>query len=391
MANQYRTLNRTVLCKVESTSGTDAAPVVGTDAMACVSPTWQGGPETLDTDQEVTGALDVGAPIVGGGGASFSTSVYLKGSGTGGTAPEFSAALKAAGLALTTLAAAVTGTAQAGAASTITLAAGASATNDFYKGEVIYTTGGTGSGQTRVITGYVGSTKVATVTPAWTTTPDATTTYSVYACNVYIPASSSLVTATIYDYMHRADAGASRLRALLGGAATLQMQFANKQLPTAAFNFSGKFVTPTDPTAPSSPTLQSTRATAIIGVDCTLGGVSTKFSTMTIDTGNQVAVDDDPTDTYGMDIGGITRRKITGRINPPLDLLSVRNVWTSFLAGTETSLWLRWGSASGNRVSLLLPRIVYTGQENEDVNGFGHEGIPFAAVGSNTGMYLSFY
>ena len=71
------------------------------------------------------------------------------------------------------------GTAQAGAASTITLAAAASAVDDYYKSLNVTTTGGTGSGQTRRITGYVGSTKVATVTPAWTTAPDATTVYTV--------------------------------------------------------------------------------------------------------------------------------------------------------------------------------------------------------------------
>lgn len=74
---------------------------------------------------------------------------------------------------------AVTGTAQAGAATTITLAAGASAADDFYNNLYIVTTGGTGSGQTRLITDYVGSTKVATVDAAWTVTPDATTTYSI--------------------------------------------------------------------------------------------------------------------------------------------------------------------------------------------------------------------
>lgn len=72
-----------------------------------------------------------------------------------------------------------TGTAQAGAASTITLAAGASASDDFYNNQIIELTGGTGSGQFNKITDYVGASKLATVENAWTTTPDATTTYSI--------------------------------------------------------------------------------------------------------------------------------------------------------------------------------------------------------------------
>lgn len=72
-----------------------------------------------------------------------------------------------------------TDTAQAGGASSITLAAGASATDDAYKNMTVRLTGGTGSGQERKVTAYNGTTKVATVDPAWTTNPDATSTYSV--------------------------------------------------------------------------------------------------------------------------------------------------------------------------------------------------------------------
>ena len=72
-----------------------------------------------------------------------------------------------------------TGTAQAGSISTtIKLAATASATDDIYNGMTVYISSGTGSGQIKVITDYVGSTKIATVS-AWTTTPDATSVYEV--------------------------------------------------------------------------------------------------------------------------------------------------------------------------------------------------------------------
>lgn len=70
------------------------------------------------------------------------------------------------------------GTAQAGGAATITFAAGDSAVNSFYNGQLVQIVGGTGAGQgARLVTGYVGATKVATVSPAWTTAPDATSTY----------------------------------------------------------------------------------------------------------------------------------------------------------------------------------------------------------------------
>lgn len=73
------------------------------------------------------------------------------------------------------------GTAQAGASGTITLAAGASATNSYYsgRGAIVFIRSGTGAGQDRPISAYVGSTKVASVTPNWTTAPDNTSVYDI--------------------------------------------------------------------------------------------------------------------------------------------------------------------------------------------------------------------
>lgn len=70
-------------------------------------------------------------------------------------------------------------TAQAGAAGTITLDASASAMDDFYNETLIFITGGTGVGQSRMITDYVGSTKVATIAPNWATNPGATSTFAI--------------------------------------------------------------------------------------------------------------------------------------------------------------------------------------------------------------------
>ena len=74
-------------------------------------------------------------------------------------------------------------TAQAGAAGNITLDASASAVDDFYNDHIIYLTGGTGVGQARLISDYVGATKVATTVPNWITNPDVTSTFAVLPTN----------------------------------------------------------------------------------------------------------------------------------------------------------------------------------------------------------------
>jgi predicted acyltransferase (DUF342 family) len=76
-----------------------------------------------------------------------------------------------------------TGTAQAGTTSTITLDAigtpTTSGTDDFYNGMNITITSGTGSGQNKTISDYVGATKVVTVSSLWTIIPDATSIYTI--------------------------------------------------------------------------------------------------------------------------------------------------------------------------------------------------------------------
>lgn len=71
------------------------------------------------------------------------------------------------------------GKAQGGTSSTITLDASASATDNLYNDQTAFIYSGTGAGQTATILSYVGSTKVATVTPNWRTTPDSTSLYAI--------------------------------------------------------------------------------------------------------------------------------------------------------------------------------------------------------------------
>lgn len=73
-----------------------------------------------------------------------------------------------------------TGTAQAGAVSTITLAVAASAVDDFHNNDSIRIVSGTGIGQHRFISDYVGATRVAIVSVPWSVVPNAISVYETY-------------------------------------------------------------------------------------------------------------------------------------------------------------------------------------------------------------------
>jgi prepilin-type N-terminal cleavage/methylation domain-containing protein len=67
---------------------------------------------------------------------------------------------------------------QAATATTVTLPAFASPVNDFYLGSTIRIISGPGSYQSRLISAYDGATKVATLSVAWTTMPNNTSSYT---------------------------------------------------------------------------------------------------------------------------------------------------------------------------------------------------------------------
>jgi hypothetical protein len=73
-------------------------------------------------------------------------------------------------------------TAQSGSTTnTIVLASAASSTDGMYDPSLIAIVGGTGSGQSRMILEYAGSTRTAVVDRDWKTTPDNTSEYVIYA------------------------------------------------------------------------------------------------------------------------------------------------------------------------------------------------------------------
>lgn len=138
-------------------------------------------------------------------------------------------------------------TAQAGAASTITLAAGSSAVNDNYLGASIGIVAGTGAGQVRMITGYVGATKVATVDKAWVTNPDATSQYNVNIggpSNVVMIKDSATVNGVALDKFTEAIlAMATGNFARSGGTITVYKQNGTDTLFTAVLTGTARTIT----------------------------------------------------------------------------------------------------------------------------------------------------
>lgn len=386
--SDFLTRNRLVTAKVETTSGTDATPTPASDAVLVEEPRASPNMELEQTD-EVTGSLDTTQSIVGGGFMERTHRFFAKGSGVPGTAPEFTPYLQAAALAMTTLAADLDDTAQAGASSTITLAA-ATPANDL-TGFVITLDGGTGDGQTRVITTFNTTSKVATVSPEWDTVPDATSEYVVHAGNLFVPASTALKTITDYLYKKNSGSGNAILEKLVGAAVNLSFAIQTRQTGKFTATLRGKLADPASVANPTGAVFDDVRPRPLRAADAFLDDQRVCFRNFTLDFGNEITMADCPGETYGYEPARVTRRKPTGRINPQVLTLTDRNAFADMVAGTRRKLWLNWGEVPGNRVSIYLPSIVYTGKEDDDLDGISADGLPFEPYGPDSWVYLLFY
>ena len=386
--SDFQTRNRLVTAKIETTTGTDAAPTPALDAILVEEPRGNPNMEMEQTD-EVTGSLDQSAPIVGGGFMERTQRFFAKGSGVPGTAPEFTPYLQAAAMGLTTLAADSAGAAQAGAIGSITLAAAAPATD--LTGFVIETTGGTGTGQKRVITAYNTATKLAAIYPDWVTAPNATTAYAVRAGNLFVPASTGLKTVTDYLYKRNSGTGNAVLQKLLGAAANLSFAMQTRQTGKFTATLRGKLADPVDVANPTGQVFDAVRPRPLRDADAWLGGLTVCFRNFMIDWGNEMVMADCPAELYGFEAARVIKRNITGRINPKLVTVAESDRFAALKNGTLQKLWLDWGEVLGNNISIYIPALQFTAKEDEDLDGNSADGLPFKATGFDTPVYLLFY
>ena len=370
---------RLILCKSESSYGVDISPD-GTDALLVRSL------EVTPIESEVVSRdlirnyLGNSDQLLAQARVSLSFQVELAGSGAGATAPRFGALLKACGMAETTTSSAVTGTAQAGSAGSITLAAGASGTDNIYNGMVISITSGTGNGHAGVITAYNGTTKVATVQPSTATfVPGASSAYSIAANVGYAPVSSSFSSATIYfnndGVLHK----------VTGARGTFTMNTSVGAIPTLDFQMTGIYNAPTDTAAPT--TTYTNQSTPVIFK----AGNTSAFSILSYSACLQSLSFNMANETVYRELVGctkevmITNRAPAGECMIEAPTIAQKDFFTIANNDTTGTLTLLHGTAAGNRVTLVAPKVDITNPSYADQDGIQMMNIPYVAIPTAAG------
>lgn len=348
-----------VLAKVESTPGVDSSPA-GADAILCRNVRLTPMNAEFASRDLVRSYFGNSENLPAAVHAVLEMETELQGSGTPGTAPKWGRLLRGAACSETTLAADVTGSAQAGAVRSITLAAGASSVDGFHVGMQLNTTSGTGTGQSRIITAYNGTTKVATVDRDWVVNPAAATGYTILANVQYRPISSALESLSMYVNMDGVQ------HKLLMARGSVSAALNAKGIPVLRFRFLGLYSTPTD-TAAATPDYSAFRAPVVASTSNTpifsLHNFQPVVSAFSLDLANQVV--------HRALIGGEsvlqTDRRPTGSITFEAVTVATKDIWTVARAATLDSLALVHGASSGLRVSLGAPSVqIQPPQYSED-------------------------
>jgi hypothetical protein len=363
---------RTILAKIETTYGTDSVPTGAADAILVRNLEITPMEQDLASRDLVRPYLGSSEQIPAAIRATLGFEIEIAGAGTAGNAPAWAPLLRACAFAQNLLATAHTGTATAGAASTITLAAGASAVDNAYRGMLIRLTGGTGSGQQRVITAYNGTTKVATVTPAWGVTPTGTTTYSVDAQASYAPVSTAFESVTLYANVD------GRLHRMTGARGSVEFVMNAKELPVMRFNFTGIYQAVSDAAAPAVVYTAWQTPLAVNNVNTTpfsLHGVNAVMSQLSLNMNNEVV---HRTLVGGAESVLMTNRAPAGTIMIEGELVAFQDWWTRVRNVTLGALDVTHGTVAGNRVQLYSGLVQLTSPQLQDLDGI--EMIQFNTV-----------
>lgn len=337
---------KVALLKIETVYGTDAVPTPAANAILIRDEIRAPQLEVFYANRNnARGHYGRDEQVVAGSKINVGFDIEFAGAGTAGQAAPWGPAVRVCGMAEKLLAAAHTGTAVAGAASAITLAAGASAVDQAYRPLRIRLTGGTGSGQTRVITGYVGATKVATVTPAWTTPPDVTTTYSIDAQAAYSPVSASFESATSYFYY------GGFVHKLLGARGDLSWKFPKMDLPLLSVELQGLYGGIVDDAFPAvtlsgfqAPLAVNNANTSLVSVH----GYAAKLYNLDGRLGNQVSYRNLP----GAEDILINAREPSGSVEFEAPAIATKDFPSIVRAGTLGQVSLTHGTVVGNKVAV---------------------------------------
>src|SRR5690606_24696800 len=129
--------------------------------------------------------------------------------------------------------------------------------------------------------------------------------------------------------------------------------------------------------AASAPTYDSSRPPVFRNGRFKINRLAAAIQNFSIDFGNTLVNPPNPNAVEGFDPAQITGRNITGSMNPAETLVATRDIFADFRAGTKAIVSLSYGSTAGNRLGIVIPNALYTGETPADRDGIMAKNVPF--------------
>lgn len=202
----------------------------------------------------------------------------------------------------------------------------------------------------------------------------------------YAPISTGLKTYTVGVYRDGV-----RFRAA-GCRAQFSIRIAAGDIAYIDWTFEGKFEDVADATI-LSPTYESTVPKAVKSASFAVDGVSSHVvGTIGIDVNNNITLKGDVNSASGFAEAIISRRQITGNIDPCLDDIATYNFISKMTSDNQGAFTITIGSGTGETVTITAPKVMYSSWTEADIDGFAAQnvGLAFARNSADDELIISF-
>jgi len=187
-------------------------------------------------------------------------------------------------------------------------------------------------------------------------------TLSVGTSNIYVPISSSFVTATIAKYED------GFRKTMLGCAGNVKFQFKVGEPVFCDFAFQGKYYEHSD-TALLTPTYPVQVPFIFMGATVTIDDDSLVLDACEIDLQNEIVISPKPQDPSGIDYAKITERNPIMTFDPELVAVTNHDFYSKILSRSTMAVVITMNDSIGNSINFSLPAVRYTGLKEGDRGG----------------------
>lgn len=186
----------------------------------------------------------------------------------------------------------------------------------------------------------------------------------------YKPASSESSVASATVAIREGNHGTSfKEKKIIGARGNVRFVAVNGNFVRAEFEFKGRYSEPSDTTA-FTDLATTPDPVAFLGATFSFQSVSTlKISSLTVDTGNEVVLRQDPNQATGCFSAAIVGRMPKGEVDPEQELTSTINFPNKLTTDAEGSMSFILGSTAGNICTFTCAKTQITNASEGDREG----------------------